>query len=113
MSSINSGSWGPVDLPCDESFEAASRAGRVMHEFLGEQKKPLVFDGDYLKIANALIRSGAIVDEYGYQYFELDELVMLLQISEHWFKYETDGEGNVVTTNKIDWSVWPPNVVEN
>jgi hypothetical protein len=95
-------------IPDDLTFETTSRAGRLMHEFLGRQKKPLRYKGDFRGIANALIRSGAIVDEYGYQFLDLDELALMLEVSEHWFRYETGGDGKVVVKNRIDWSVFPP-----
>lgn len=101
------------DLPDDLTFETISRVGRVMHEFLGRQKKPLRHAGDFPGIANALIRSGAIVDEYGYQFLELDELILMLEVSGHWFRYETEASGNVVTINKVDWSVFPPHRLED
>ena len=100
------------DLPDDLTFETTSRVGRLMHEFLGRQKKPLRHEGDFRGIANALIRSGAIVDEYGYQFLELDELTLMLEVSGHWFRYETGEDGKVVVKNRIDWSVCPPRRVE-
>ena len=93
----------PKELPDDQTFETVSRVGRLMHEFIARHKTPLKYQGDFPKIANALIRSGAIVDEYGFRFVDLPDLTAMLELSEHWFNYYTDEEGNTKSTNKIDW----------
>jgi hypothetical protein len=94
----------PEELPDDQTFETVSRVGRIMHEFIARHETPLEYQGNFPKIANALIRSGAIVDEYGFQFLELSDLMVMLELSGYWFKYETDDNGNVNAVNKIDWS---------
>lgn len=90
------------DLPPDEMFEAVAHIGRIKHEFLFKQKRPLAFESNPRKLADALLEEGKISTNEPDQR-DLEDLSNLMELSELWFDYKTDKEGKVTWTNKIDW----------
>ncbi len=89
------------DLPPDDMFEAVAHVGRIKHEFLAKQKRPLAFESDPRKLADALLSEGAILTNQPNPH---GDLVDLMELSELWFDYKTDKTGKVAWTNKIDWA---------
>jgi hypothetical protein len=110
------------ELPDDNVFRTVEKIGRAKHDFFKFKawknlppawvKKPIVYQSDPHALAHALTISGLLegIDEtrglvlcdYTDDKF-ISRLMNAIELSVHWFKYETDEDGNTKSTNKIDW----------
>jgi hypothetical protein len=93
------------ELPPDDMFEAVAHVGRLKHEFLFAQKRPLAFESDQEKLAKALldtarVECGLPPEQDQENYWSLKNY---LELSELWFDYKTDENGKVTWTDKVDW----------
>lgn len=88
----------PTDeLPDDEMYETVDKIGKLKHELLYELERPLELRTDPDKLADAMML------RYQFKSFNRDDLKLLMEMSEFWFEYKVDDDGNATST-PLDWS---------